>query len=145
VNLTSLSAVCAAALLSVTACTSDEPSTPKGQAAVKPSTPATSPETVPHRPLPTKPIPNDVDKRRSVVIEECKATKNGWRARGTATNSADSSETYEITIFFTTTSATVMDFARTTVTVAAGETEKWQASTKFPAPDEVRCVLRGVG
>ena len=98
-------------------------------------------------PLPSGSITNDETgvKRKDVAITACGSTSDGWQASGTAANKGTASETYNITIFFTTTQSTVLDYASTSVKVAAGQTEKWTAAAKFSAPKQVLCVLRGVG
>jgi hypothetical protein len=90
-------------------------------------------------------IVNDVDKRKAVVITKCAAADGGWSASGTAKNAGTSDTTYAITVFFTDSHATVQDFATTSVTVKAGQTENWSAAKKFVAANPTLCVLRGVG
>jgi hypothetical protein len=117
-----------------------------------PSAPATSkrptsPSHIPSQhPLPNpSQITNSVKLRQQVAITGCTATPDGWRATGSAVNSGAKPHDFEITVFFTTTSATVLDYARTTVKVPPGQTGKWTASATFKAEPNMRCVLRGVG
>lgn len=93
---------------------------------------------------PEKSIINSVTRRKQVEISDCSAVAGGWGASGTAKNPEGEKTTYEITIFFTTSSATVLNFARTSVSVEPGQTAKWTASAKFATPKDTRCVLRGV-
>ena len=103
--------------------------------------------TITQYPLPSGSISNDTSvngKRTDIAITGCAAVDGGWGASGTAKNSGSSSETFDITIFFTSPGATTLDYARASVKVAAGKTESWTASAKFSAPQDVLCVLRGV-
>ena len=93
--------------------------------------------------IPTS-VANNVDARKGVAITKCAATEDGWQAVGTAENSGKSAREFKITIFFTTTSATVINSTTTSVKIDAGKTAKWTASGKFKAASEMRCVLRGV-
>jgi hypothetical protein len=88
---------------------------------------------------------NDVNKRTAVAVTKCVAVDGGWAASGTAKNPGPSDTTYAITVFFTDAHATVQDFATTSVTVPAGETQDWSAAKKFTAANPTNCVLRGVG
>lgn len=89
-------------------------------------------------------VPNDPDLRKSVTITKCAATKAGWTAQGTATNSKKTSKTYKIAVFFTSASATVLHTDSTTVTVKPGDKATWTINAKFTAPEGTLCVLRGV-
>ena len=51
---------------------------------------------------------------------------------------------YKITVFFTTSSATVIGYGDTVIQVAAGQTKPWTVRGTFDAPKGTRCVLRGV-
>lgn len=96
-------------------------------------------------PVPTA-VTNNVEKRKTVQITKCQARPGGgWMASGTARNTGSTEQTYRITIFFTTTSATFIASADTTVKVAAGKTEQWSAGSVFKNPEAMLCVLRGVG
>lgn len=90
-------------------------------------------------------IPNTPSLRGNVTLDACTATKGGWSATGTARNSDDRAVNYTITVFFTTSSATVIETAQVKVAVKPGGTETWTASKKFTAPTTTLCVLRGVG
>jgi hypothetical protein len=68
----------------------------------------------------------------------------GWRAAGHATNPGTTSLDYAVTVFFTTESATTLNYAETTVTVAPGKTVSWSVNKQFTGPKSMRCVLRGV-
>ena len=96
-------------------------------------------------PNPSK-ISNSVKLRRQVAITKCVSAPGGWKASGNAVNSSDTKRfKAKITVFFTTTSATVLDYAQTSVDVAPGKTGTWTAAAKFKAEPTMRCVLRGVG
>lgn len=133
-----LAGVTALALLG-SACSSDAPK------AVHSSDSPSPTATLTQHPLPpARSIGNDLARRKHVTLTSCAALPGGWRAGGTATNPGRASVRYTITVFFTTTTATVLDYATTTVTVPAGGHTGWQATAHFAAPDKLRCVLRGV-
>jgi hypothetical protein len=94
-------------------------------------------------------IPNNPQLRGNVQIASgtagCKAAPGGWEATGTAINPSDKDITYEVTVFFTTTSATVIDAGHTDVKVKAHGSSPWTVSDKFNAAPQMLCVLRGVG
>jgi hypothetical protein len=90
-------------------------------------------------------VSNVVAKRKSVALTGCASAGAGWKASGTATNSGSTAADYAITVFFTDEHATVESFAATTVAVAPGKTEHWEASKNFAASKKTLCVLRGVG
>lgn len=94
--------------------------------------------------VPTK-VPNVVASRKNVKQETCAATADGWKAAGTVHNPGSSAATYTITVFFSSTSATVLAHGDAKVTVEPGKTAKWSVAPKFTAPKKVLCVLRGVG
>jgi hypothetical protein len=96
-------------------------------------------------PNPSK-ISNSVKLRRQVAITRCVSTAGGWRASGNAVNTSGKKPlNVTITVFFTTTKATVLDYAQTKVNVAPGKTGTWTAAAKFKTEPTMRCVLRGVG
>ncbi len=90
-------------------------------------------------------VPNTPALRADVRLAGCKPTADGWSASGTATNPGDAAATYTITVFFTTTAATVIDSATSKVTVKPHDDGKWTAAAAFAAPAKTLCVLRGVG
>src|SRR3954470_9498104 len=90
-------------------------------------------------------IANSVKLRRQVQITSCVSTAGGWKAAGSAVNPAKKRLHLTITVFFTTTAATVLDYARTKVTVPPGATRTWTAAARFRPEPTMRCVLRGVG
>jgi hypothetical protein len=94
---------------------------------------------------PASKIPNDVALRRQVQITSCTSKPGGWQAKGTATNTGSKTVDLTITVFFTTTKATVLDYATTKVQVPGGASKDWTASADFAAEPTMRCVLRGVG
>ena len=145
--------ICAA--LVVSACTSSHPPTASTSPA---TTKATQTGTHPTRPTgsgahPGKgyaaaPIPssvaNDPKVRKAVSLSECAPVAGGWRAAGQATNPGTAPVSYAITVFFTTESATTLNYAETTVKVSPGEKAAWSVSKNFAGPKSMRCVLRGV-
>lgn len=90
-------------------------------------------------------VPNDPALRSQVSVSSCSSVDGGWRAAGKATNPGTSPATYRITVFFTTSTATVIGTAHTRVTVKPGEDKEWTVSDAFAAPKKTLCVLRGVG
>lgn len=90
-------------------------------------------------------IPDDAALRKNVTIYSCKASKDGWQALGTATNPDTKQTDYTVTVFFTTTSGTVIGTGQRTVTVKPGALQPWTINSTFNAPPDTRCVLRGVG
>ncbi len=91
-------------------------------------------------------VPNDITARRNVAVRSCAAAPGGWSAAGTASNPTTSQVTYRITIFFTSSQATVEGFGDATVTVGPGQMSSWTVTTAIPVADSrSQCVLRGVG
>jgi hypothetical protein len=93
--------------------------------------------------VPTK-VPNDPSARSAVSTTECAAVDGGWRAAGSAKNPGDAARTYEITVFFTTSTATVLATGTTSVEVEPGATAEWSIAKDFTAPSGTLCVLAGV-
>jgi hypothetical protein len=89
-------------------------------------------------------VPNSVTARRGVTLTDCTATRAGGHAAGTITDPGKSAATYTITVFYTTSQATVIGYAATTVHATPGRATPWQATGHFSAPHGLRCVLRGV-
>lgn len=87
-------------------------------------------------------VPNSVTARKAVTLAGCTAASAGGQATGTVT--APRAAAYSITVFFTTSKATVVGYATTTVHATSGRVTPWQASGHFRAPHGMRCVLRGV-
>jgi hypothetical protein len=94
-------------------------------------------------PLPAT-VPNVVSLRRNVTVTSCHAISGGWEASGTASNPGAGPVTYQITIFFTTPRATVLDYAAASVAVQPGKTGGWTAEQHFATVPGILCVLRGV-
>jgi hypothetical protein len=90
-------------------------------------------------------IPNIVTLRKNVQVSSCAAVAGGWAATGTATDPGAAAAEYTITVFFTTTGATVIDAAQTKVSLTAGQSRTWKISEQFHAAPTMLCVLRGVG
>ena len=90
-------------------------------------------------------VPNNPARRADVALTRCVAAPGGWAAGGTVHNPAGTPATYRITVFFTTTTATVIGVAATSVLVPGRQSKPWQAIGRFHAPPKVLCVLRGVG
>ena len=114
---------------------------------------ASSPQSATSAPMSQYPLPpdsqlaNDITKRKAVALTQCGATDGGWGASGTAKNpSSTSAADYKITVYFTTPHATVINFATTKVSVAAGGSQTWAASQKFALPQgtQLVCVLRAI-
>ena len=94
--------------------------------------------------VPTR-VANNVKSRKNVQLSSCTKVAGGWGAGGTAANPGTKAAAYTITVFFTTTSATVVGIGKTQVRVAPGGTQDWTVTGKFKAPAKMLCVLRGVG
>ncbi|MEV7598821.1 hypothetical protein AB0O91_15700 [Kitasatospora sp. NPDC089797] len=109
---------------------------------------ATGPDGVVAAEQPTLPPPssvaNDTEKRKQVTITGCEATKDGWRATGTARNPGTEEANYGIVVYFTSAGATVLATANTSVKVKPGQSGEWEARQAFHAPQGTLCVLRGV-
>ncbi|SOD74607.1 hypothetical protein SAMN05892883_3793 [Jatrophihabitans sp. GAS493] len=137
----------AAVLCGCTSSTSTPPPSKSPTSAAKTSASKASASPLPvQNPLPSPgQIPNDVKLRRQVSITSCTAKPGGWQAKGKAVNTGGKKVILTITVFFTTTSATVLDYATTKVSVPAGGTADWTAAATFAAEPTMRCVLRGVG
>ena len=135
--------ICAA--LVVSACTSSP--TPNASTTPAP-TKVSATSAHPAKGYPAARIPssvaNDPKVRKSVTLSECAPVAGGWRAAGHATNPGTASIDYAVTVFFTTASATTLNYAETTVTVAPGKTASWSVNKEFTGPKSMRCVLRGV-
>ena len=97
-----------------------------------------------------RPIPADAKikevpaLRKTISLAKCASVSGGWSSSGTAKNTSKSAKTYHILVFFTDKYSRTIDYARTDVKVAAGESATWTASTKFTAPTGTQCVLRGL-
>jgi len=89
-------------------------------------------------------VPNQDNVRKDVTLSNCGAVSGGWSAGGTVKNSMGHQATYQITVFFTDTGATDLAYGVTNVPVAAGKSSPWSVTTRFAAPSQVLCVLRGV-
>lgn len=111
--------------------------------AVSTTAPGLPPGVSPATDVPTS-VPNDPSARSAVSVAECAAVDGGWRASGTAAGSGDARRTYEITVFFTTSTATVLATGSTIVDVPAGGSADWTISESFTAPAGTLCVLTGV-
>jgi hypothetical protein len=134
------------ALVSITGCSkSSDKASSKASSAPSTKASTTAPALTQNTLPPASAIVNDADKRKAVAITKCAASDGGWSASGSAKNSGPSDTTYAITVFFTDSHATVQDFATTSVTVKAGQTQDWSATKKFAAANPTLCVLRGVG
>jgi hypothetical protein len=95
------------------------------------------------RSVPAK-VPNSMAARRSVTVDGCHSANGGWQASGTVKHGSGSTASYKITVFFTTSGATVIGYGDTVVQVAAGQTKPWTVRGRFDAPPGTLCVLRGV-
>lgn len=124
----------------LTGCTSSSTSHAKSSVAAAKTT--ASPTLVQGK-LPDK-ITNSVKIRQFVTQTKCAAIAGGWSASGTAKNPTAAIRTYKITVFFTTTKATTLNFAIATVKVAPAKTGTWTASKKFPAQKQMLCPMPGI-
>jgi hypothetical protein len=89
-------------------------------------------------------VPNDVSVRKDVTLLNCESSPGGWVAGGTVKNPTTKTQTYKITVFFTSSGATDLAYGSTTSTVPGGKNALWTVRVTFPAPAQVLCVLRGV-
>jgi hypothetical protein len=137
-------ATCVAAVTLAGCSKSHDQASPSSSAGASTAATAASPVTQDTLPAASA-IVNDVAKRKSVVITKCAAATGGWSASGTANNTGTADATYAITIFFTNAHSTVEDYATTSVTVKAGQTQNWSTTKQFAATTPTNCVLRGVG
>lgn len=124
----------AAFALSLTGCSTTTP--------VPPHTTTPAPVLVQPTSIPTD-VPNQKAARANVQITDCAGRNDSWVASGNARNPGNTDTTYDITIFFTTSAATVVQTGHTTVHVPAGKTGKWSVSGKVQAEGKILCVLRG--
>jgi PBP1b-binding outer membrane lipoprotein LpoB len=83
-------------------------------------------------------------KRQQVHIDSCSSTGSGASATGTIHNSGSKPVSYDITVFFTSNTATAVNYATATVTVGAAATASFTAKRTFAAPVALLCVLAGV-
>ena len=89
-------------------------------------------------------VPNSVAALRNATLASCRSAAGGWQAGGTVTHAGGSAASYKITVFFTTSHATVIGYGATVIQVAAGQTKPWAVRATFDAPKGTLCVLRGV-
>jgi hypothetical protein len=94
-------------------------------------------------PIPTS-VPNRPADRKAVTLADCSTTPNGATASGLVTRPGNTAADYTITVFFTTSHATVLNYAKTTVRAEPGKPAAWSVTKEFSAPQDLRCVLRGV-
>lgn len=90
-------------------------------------------------------VPNRVALRKDVALTTCAKAPGGWRAAGTATNPGHGPADYTITVFFTTSSDTVIGTGATHLHVSAGRQAPWKVTGRFTPAPATGCVLRGVG
>jgi len=90
-------------------------------------------------------VPNKPAWRQDATVTTCRSTSGGWSAGGSVHNPGKKLRVYRVTVFFTTTSATVVGVASARVRVPAGADRPWRAIGHFTAPPKTLCVLRGVG
>ncbi|MBM7519111.1 hypothetical protein [Nocardioides nitrophenolicus] len=145
---TRVTALGALVALALTACGSggEEPTKPRPDQEATSRQGTTEPDAVSVKPgdvtIPAK-VPNRPGKRGAVETTECGPSAGGWQAAGTAT-ARDKAQEFVITVFFTTEHATVVQWGRTQVSVAAGQSARWQVDVDLDVRGELRCVLRGV-
>ncbi|PPF91248.1 hypothetical protein C5C03_00010 [Clavibacter michiganensis] len=90
-------------------------------------------------------VANDAEIRKRTSVTGCVPIDGGWAMTGTITNASTEDATYAVTAFFTTPGATVLATGDASVDAAAQETTGWRVEAQFAVPEDVRCVLRGVG
>ncbi|GAA0964635.1 hypothetical protein GCM10009561_22210 [Frigoribacterium faeni] len=136
-------------VLVLTGCTSTQQDRNETEAPTPPSTGAPQiegqPEGVVGATTVPSDVPNDAKLRDFVSLDTCEAIDNGWSAAGTAMNETKDDATYDVTVFFTVSSGTVVGSGQTKVDVPAGETASWEIEDTFTTPITTSCVLRGVG
>jgi hypothetical protein len=89
-------------------------------------------------------VPNQDNVRKDVDMVNCGPAQGGWSAGGTVKNSLGHAATYDITVYFTSSQATDLSYASTSVPVNTGQSKLWSVKATFTAPSTVLCVLRGV-
>lgn len=89
-------------------------------------------------------VANQPAVRSRVQVTGCMPITNGWRASGTATNPGTGTARYQITVYFTTTSASVLDYDIVKVSAGPGKTVTWTAAKTFLAQPKTLCALVGV-
>jgi len=104
----------------------------------------TSTRTLSNGPAVPLAVPNVPTDRHNVAIGTCAGDKTSWHASGSAANSTAAPVTYQVTVFFTSSRATVLGFASTKVVTAAHKQATWSVTSKFANSGSLRCVLRGV-
>jgi hypothetical protein len=139
-----------AALGVLGACTTDRHRAVPAPTSATGPTPApiivTPPTTLPiysQYPLPSRVADNQA-KHKQVHVSGCASTGSAATATGTVHNTGGKSARYDITVFFTSPSATAVNYATASVTVAAGASSNFTAARDFAAPTQVLCVLAGV-
>jgi hypothetical protein len=138
-----LLATLAVALIGCSSGSKAHPPTPT-TAAPAPTLPAgvTSDTSVPAH------VPNNVKLRADVQIDPqpngCHAVSGGWTAMGSAINPTTRAVTYTISVFFTTSQATVIATGQTKATVPPGAHQAWAITQHFTASAGTLCVLTGV-
>lgn len=112
------------------------------------SAPSSSPVTTTSSAAPTSttlaPIVNDPSLRQQVALSACKAVSGGWEASGEIKNTGAKAQTYEMTVYFTDSVATVIAAGETSARVEGGASGTWSVTSRFHAPSVVKCVLVGV-
>ncbi|MEO6884909.1 MAG: hypothetical protein ABI232_01300 [Jatrophihabitantaceae bacterium] len=130
-------------LLALAGCTSSKPGASTSSNSSKTATPSSPSVPLVQNSLPAS-VANQPAVRKNITQTGCAAVDGGWSAKGTATNSSSRKVTYKLTVYFTTTQATVLDFAQASVVVAPGKTVPWSVSKKFLAQPTMNCALVGV-
>ncbi|VXB16889.1 exported hypothetical protein [Arthrobacter sp. 9V] len=146
---TNLVAVAIAATLAAVALTGCSPDTPQPTPTTN-STRSAGPQLLGQTPgvsgaidVPTE-ITNDANKRASVTLQKCAATKTGWQASGKIKNTGKTTGSYFITVFFTDTHGTVVGWSQVRAEAASEKGELWKAAATFTAPSDTTCAIAGV-
>ncbi len=87
---------------------------------------------------------NNVDKLHQVTRGTCGSVSGGWQLTGTIKNPSSDEVSYDILVYFTTTSATVINSAETVVKVKGGDTAPFTATKQFAGPPNMLCVIVSV-
>ena len=150
--LTAAAIACAVAgCLVLSGCTSSKPvvKSTKSSSSSVPATASTGPTSSAspvYTPASSLPVisGNNVDKLHQVTRGTCGSVSGGWQLTGTIKNPSSSEVSYDILVYFTTTAATVINSAETTVKVKGGDTAPFTATKQFAGPPNMLCVIVSV-
>jgi hypothetical protein len=110
-----------------------------------PATPASSRPIVPGYVVPAvSSLHDNPTKHKAVTLSGCAASEGRWAARGKVVNPNPVATSYTITVFYTDNTDTVVDYASSTVTVAAEKSEQWMTFGQHPDTGPLTCTVKGV-